>query len=230
MDDFSIDDERLTRSLDQLRVVNSWLGGYAAVMSVLEPYLLSRPGPTRILDIGAGVGDFAEVLAEWAVSQVPPVNVEIVATDANPATVAHAQQSLVKRLSPAAARLVRVEVADALNLPYETCEFDIVMASMFLHHFDNDAATQILSSINRVAKVGIIVNDLHRHPVAYYAFTLAATVLRATPMIVHDGGVSVQRGFTRRELTELAHRAGIVTPGPKWRWAFRWLLSTVPVA
>ena len=44
MDDLSIDDERLTTSLDQLRVVGRRLGGYSATMSVLGPFLLRRAG------------------------------------------------------------------------------------------------------------------------------------------------------------------------------------------
>jgi ubiquinone/menaquinone biosynthesis C-methylase UbiE len=228
MDDFSIGDESLTRSLDQLRVVNRWLGGYASLFSVLKPYLLRRAGPTRLLDIGCGVGDFAELLATWAVRQNPAIDLQIVAVDANPATVAHANASLQSRLSPEAAALVRVELADALQLPYGDGAFDVATASMFLHHFADDMAVPILASMARVAKDGVIVNDLHRHPVAYHGFRAAATILGATPMVRHDGAVSVLRGFTRKDLTRLAHRAGLVTTGPRWRWAFRWVLSTLP--
>ncbi|HEY3332501.1 MAG TPA: methyltransferase domain-containing protein [Capsulimonadaceae bacterium] len=230
MDDFSITDDRLIKALDELRLVNRLLGGYSSTLSVLIPALRAANGPVRILDVGAGVGDLAEVIALWAVSQPSPVDVQIVATDANPATVEYARQSLARRLPTNAAALVNAEVADATNLPYGDNEFDVVMASMFLHHFDDITAATVLASMNRVARRGIIVSDLQRHPVAYHGFRALATLTGACDMVRHDGPISVLRGFTRQELTHIAHRAGIATTGPQWRWAFRWLLSTVPNA
>jgi len=229
MDDLQIAGANLTRSLDELRVVNRWLGGYSALMSVLRPYLRRQNAPVRILDIGAGSGDMAECVVKWAVRQDPPIDVSFVVTDANAATVEYARHSLAQRLGPADAARVTAHVADATCLPYQDGEFDIVTASLFLHHLPDDLIIHVLKSINRISRVGIIVSDLHRHPCAYYGFQAAAVALNASEMLRHDGAVSVLRGFTRSELTNLAHRAGIITNGPRWRWAFRWLLSTVPL-
>jgi len=41
-------------------------------------------------------------------------------------------------------------------------------------------------------------------------------------MIREDGALSVLRSFTRQELVNLLHQAGIKNYKIKWMWAFRW--------
>ncbi len=68
MDDFSIQDERLTDALEQLRPINQLLGGYATTMEILAPFLKMRSQQnkkTRILDLGTGIGDFPEYIVRW---------------------------------------------------------------------------------------------------------------------------------------------------------------------
>jgi ubiquinone/menaquinone biosynthesis C-methylase UbiE len=228
MDDFSITDERLTDALEQLRNVNRWLGGYDTTMQVLAPFLKSRPHvATRILDLGTGIADFPEYIVQWAAEQSPPLDVSVVAIDANPVTVTYAQQALKKRLPPALAAKIQVEVADALHLPYADNSFDVAMGAMFLHHFAAPGATAIVQSMQRVASGGIVINDLHRHPLAYYSIYTLTRLLRASTMMQNDGPVSVLRGFEAAELTDIARQAGITDYAVTWRWPFRWLLTNL---
>ncbi len=227
MDDFAIDDARLARSLHQLRFVNRYLGGYSAALAELRRVRATCNGLIRILDLGCGIADYAEVIAQWASALHPPLAVEILATDANPATVAYASRALDLRLPPAIRRLISVEVADARSLSFDDKDFDIVLASMFLHHFDNDDVVRIIGEMDRVARQGIVVNDLLRHPVAYYAISAITNVLPATPMVRHDGPLSVLRAFTPGELSDLARVAGLARFRLSRRWAYRLVLSTV---
>lgn len=228
MDDFSITDSRLTDALDQLRWVNQFLGGYSAPMAILKPLLRNSPSQTiRILDLGTGIADFPEFIVRWAAAQSPAIDVEIVAVDANPVTVAYAQAALQARLPVALRSQVQVEVADALALPYAENSFDVVMASMFLHHFAQDSAIAIVKSMQRIARNGIIINDLQRHPLAYYGIYTLTRLLRASPMMQNDGPLSVLRGFQARELQAIAAGAELPAFSLQWRWAFRWLLTTV---
>ncbi len=228
MDDFSITDSRLTSALEQLRWVNQFLGGYSAPMEILKP-LLSNPQsqPIRILDLGTGIADFPEVIVRWVAQHAPSSQVEVVAVDANPVTVAYAQQALQQRLPVELQSQIRVEVADALALPYADDSFDVVMASMFLHHFAQENAIAIVQSMQRIARKGIIINDLHRHSLAYYGIYSLTRLLQASPMMQNDGPLSVLRGFQADELQAIAEGAGLKDFSLQWRWAFRWLLSTV---
>ncbi len=228
MDDFSITDSRLTSALEQLRLVNQWLSGYSTTMAAIAPFLRSRQ-TTRILDLGTGIADFPEYIVRWSRQQSPPLDVEIVAIDANPVTVEYARTALKGRLSESANAKIKLEVADALALPYEDDSFDIAMGAMFLHHFAQTKATAIVKDMQRVSRCGIVINDLHRHPLAYYGIYALTHLLPASPMVQNDGPLSVLRGFKKEELEEIAQAAGLENFSLRWYFPFRWLLTTVTV-
>jgi SAM-dependent methyltransferase len=226
MDDFSITDDRLLRALDELRWVNRLLGGYATTMRVLAPYLEARRGrAVRLLDLGAGIGDYAEHIVRWADRR--GLDVSVTAVDANPVTVAHARRTLDRRLPPRLRARIHVAVEDALALPYADDAFDVVMAAMFMHHFRAKDAVSLVREMNRVARDGILVNDLHRHPLAYYGILVPARLLPVSPMFRHDAPVSVLRGFRRADLEAVARDAGLDAYRIRRHWAFRWSLSTL---
>ncbi len=226
MDDFTITDERLTGALDELRWVNRLLGGYASTLSVLRPYLLShRDRTTRLLDLGTGIADYPEVIARWAHRHRIPVR--ITALDANPATVDHARRTLDSRLPPEIRATIEVEVGDALALPYDADCFDVAMAAMFMHHFGDSDAVRLVNEMSRVASEGILINDLHRHPLAYVGILAPARLLPVSPMFRNDAPISVLRGFTRKDLADLAIRSGQSEVEIHWHWAFRWIFSTL---
>lgn len=224
MDDFSITDMRLTRALENLRGVNRWLGGYAATRSALAP-LLQRKKHVRLLDLGTGAADHPEHLVRWARQQ--GATLESVALDANPATVEHARAALDRRLPSSLRDCIRVDVGDAFDLSFEDGAFDVVHAALFFHHFNQAEAADLLREMNRVAREGIIVNDLHRHPLAYYGIKALGSVLPVSEMFRHDGPLSVLRGFRRSELQASAEAAGLSAYRVRWHWAFRWILTTV---
>jgi SAM-dependent methyltransferase len=229
MDDFSITDERLTEALEQLRWVNRLLGGYRTTMTVLAPFLRARRGQvTRILDVGTGIADFPEYIVRWAETQNLDLTLEITAVDANPATVAYAQQTLQKRLNERQRSQITLDVADALALPYPDDAFDIGMGAMFLHHFAQPKAIAIVKDLERVSRQGIIINDLHRHPLAYAGIYSLTRLLPAAPMVRNDGPLSVLRGFRADELRGIAQGAGLKDFSLRWYFPFRWLLTTVP--
>jgi SAM-dependent methyltransferase len=228
MDDFSITDDRLTTALEQLRYVNRFLSGYSTSMAVLAPFLRSRSDQTtRILDLGTGIADFPEYIVNWAAAQSPAIAVEIVAIDANPVTVDYARSALKLRLPEPLQSKIHVEVADALALPYADQSFDLVMGAMFLHHFAQDNAIAILKSMQRISRCGILINDLHRHPLAYLGIYALTHLLPASPMMRNDGPLSVLRGFKYSELEAIAQGAGLEHFSLHWQLPFRWLLTTV---
>ena len=225
MDDFTIIDERLTRALDNLRYVNRFLGGYGAAMALLGPVLRAQlpQRPLRVLDLATGIADFPDYLVRWAHRQGRKV--EIVGIDANPATVDYARKTLDRILSPLLRPQVQVAVGDALALDYEDDAFDVSVTALFMHHLDQDEAVTLVREMNRVSQRGFIINDLHRHPLAYYSIRALATVLPVSPMFRHDGPISVLRGFKRDDLHTIAQAANLETYKIRWHWAFRWTLS-----
>lgn len=226
MDDFDVTDERLTGALANLRWTNRLLGGYAATNAVLDPLLKARTR-CRILDLGTGGGEFVAQLVRRGARF--GCRTEVIGIDANETTATFARRSLDRMLPRALRDRSQIETADARDLPFSDNSVDVVHASLFLHHFFGDDLIRILSEMNRVGRAGLIVNDLHRHALAYAAILTLTTLLPVSPMYRHDAPVSVRRGFTRAELQDLTRAAGFPPARIRWHWAFRWTLDTLDV-
>ena len=204
MDEPGQDPGELGRSLVDLQHVNRWLGGYRVVLHHLARLVARHPRPEyRVLDVATGSADIPLRVAAWA--RRAGVRMTVTATDLHATTLDFARRTAA--LDPD----VRVEPADALDLPYADGAFDVVLCSTALHHFDaRPDLLRVLREMDRVAAVGGIVNDLRRsRPALLGARLLAATVWRGHPVTAHDGPLSVRRAFTPAELAELARAAGL---------------------
>lgn len=224
MDDMSITDHRLYEALRDLRWTNRLLGGYASTRRVLAP-VMDRHSRLRILDVGTGGGDSLVDLVRFGHSR--GCRVEAVGIDLNPGAVEYAQRYLDQHLSERMRQRITVETGDALKLSYDDDSFDVALSSLFLHHFDEAQSARVVGEMARVSRKGVLVNDLHRHPLAYLGVLLLSRLLPASDMYRHDAPLSVRRGFRRRELASIASRAGIQDIDIRWHWAFRWTLFGV---
>lgn len=99
-----------------------------------------------------------------------------------------------------------------------------MLATLFFHHFTTEQLVQLLRQLVQQARIALIVNDLHRHPLAYYSIRLLTQLFSKSAMVKYDAPLSVLRGFTRSELLEILHAAGIKGYELRWKWAFRWQL------
>lgn len=224
MDHPEVRGEPLRTALEDLRWINRLLGGLRATRTILRP-LLSTRSRLDVLDVGTGTGDYLVDLTR--IGPRVGTRVRAVGLDLNPVTVGHGRAWLDATLDPPLRSRVRLEVGDALNLPYSDDAFDVVHAALFLHHVHGPEAVALLREMDRVSRAGIVVNDLHRHPLAYAGIWTLSRAARCSPMVQHDGPLSVRRGFQRRDLRHLADKVPLPSPDIRWHWAFRWTLSTV---
>lgn len=169
-------------NLRDLRRLNRFFGGRQTLQSVLSPLL--QPG-MRILDVGAASGDHAAALAQAKV-----VSVDL--------SESHLQRAAGDRVA-----------ADAFSLPFAPRSFDIVMANLFLHHFEDAAIVSLLKEFARLATVAVVVNDLERSRLAWTFLPLTAPVFRWDPVTIHDGTISVAAAFRPAELSRLFQQAGL---------------------
>jgi len=220
VDDPGADPAVLEASLAQVSAVNRWLGGDRGFRWALRPLLRGRP-ELRVLDVGSGDGTSLARLATWAAGS--GCTIRGLALDLHGVACRLAKRNL-RRSSG-----IHVVQGDAFRLPFFPGQFDVVLASLTLHHFGDDAARRVLRELGRVAGRRVVVSDLQRSWGAYIgALLLAATVWRRNPYTRHDGPVSVRRGFTARELLELGGEAGFVDMKVKTHFPFRHTLTACP--
>ena len=187
MDDLSRPEHEFAAAYRELKIINRTLGGVRAIERFLPP--AKRGVNLLMLDVAAGACDVSEALLE----KLP---CRIVTLDLNARGLKLADKSWPV-------------VADALALPFREDTFDVVMASLFFHHLSNDNCVQVLSQMWRIAKQRILINDLHRHAVAYFSIRALTALFSKSRMVRHDGPVSVLRAFRSRELLDIAGRAGV---------------------
>ncbi|MCP3979582.1 MAG: methyltransferase domain-containing protein [bacterium] len=212
----------LEGALRDIELTNRLLGGRKALLRALRPHLAPGPsGRLELLDVGTGSADLPLALACFAESS--GASVRITAVDRDPTTAGLAAEQT------ASTTCVRVVQADAFRLPFAPRSFDVVTASMFLHHFRHEDVVRLLDSFRSLARRAVVINDLRRHWLPYGFIYLVARLTRRHPMYVHDAPLSVLRGFTAPELREAATEAGAADFRLDRRWPFR-LVLTLPAA
>jgi len=100
-------------------------------------------------------------------------------------------------------------VADVRRLPFPPRSFDVVTASLFLHHFDAPEVAGVLRTLFALARRALIVNDLRRARVPYVFGRVTFPWLFRSRVSVADGLLSIRRAFTPVELLHAFREAGI---------------------
>ena len=219
MDDFSIGGDLLRDTLDKLENINRWLGGNLMTVKALKKVLKNHPKEQEltIADIGCGHGDILRDVAKFG--RKNGYKMKLIGMDANPTAIAYANE-----LSTEFPEL-SFKTEDIFSEKFKNREFDVILATLFLHHFKEAQLVSFLGNTLKQTKIGIVVNDLHRHKLAYYLFMLLAIFIKNN-MIIEDGLTSVLRGFKRNELVHISNKLK-VKPQISWKWAFRfqWILK-----
>jgi SAM-dependent methyltransferase len=216
MDDLTIGGDELAEALRQLRVINTMLGSaWLTLEGVLRLWRAAgRPTQLTILDVGSGSGDINRLLLAWADRQ--GVHMRITLVDIHPETCAAA--GAYYRDEPR----IQVVCSDLMQLAIRAA--DIVTTALFTHHFTSEQLPAVYRALARAARIGVVVNDLHRHPIAWAGIWLATRLLSRNRMIRHDAPLSVRRGFRRADLESLRERPDLSGLAYRWRPFFRYLI------
>ena len=104
---------------------------------------------------------------------------------------------------------------------------DVVFSALFCHHFSDNELLDQVQWMKLNSRLGFFINDLHRHPLAYYAIKYLTAIFSSSRLVRNDAPVSVQRGFVRSEWENIFRVAGFRHVRIQWKWAFRWLVIVV---
>ncbi|MEO6522540.1 MAG: methyltransferase domain-containing protein [Mucilaginibacter sp.] len=101
-------------------------------------------------------------------------------------------------------------------------QFDVVFSSLFTHHFADEEWIVLVKKMVDSSKKAVIITDLHRHWLLYYAIIFIAYTFTKSKMARFDGPLSVKRSFKKHELVNLLQQSGLTNYKIEWKWAFRW--------
>lgn len=213
MDDRAVPARETAAALDEIAMLSRALNGYAPSVRGIRRLLPVGARAFSLLDVGSGGGDVAQRLHAWA--RARGCEAHILGIDVSAAAVAHA----ARRCS--GIPQIQFERADLFELS-DTRSFDIVHSALTLHHFDGNLAIAALQRMFSLSRWGVVINDLHRHPIAYYGIRTLTRFFSTSRLIRNDAPLSVLRAFRRADLERLAREAGLGEPEIRWHWGFRW--------
>lgn len=217
MDDPNVDPAELDHAMRHLEIINRTLNGYGPSVAGIRQLLPPEKKSFTLLDVGCGSGDTLRQIVRWSRRQ--GVTSRLTGIELSAQTAQRAAESC--REYPE----ITIRHQDIYEMT-KVEKFDIVHCALVLHHFSEDAdAVNVLRQMASMATVGIVVNDLHRHPLAYHSIRVLTHVLSRSAILQNDAPLSVARAFTKVELTALADKAGLRNSKIQWHWAFRWLLT-----
>jgi ubiquinone/menaquinone biosynthesis C-methylase UbiE len=201
MDQSDADPEVLRDDLRNLRIINRYFGGLSALRNAVVPMAVKMKEAVTILDLATGSGDqpvsLAKVFRRWN----QPAR--ITAIDRNEVMLNAARQYASEFPE------IRFEQGDILNLSVPAASFDIVTCSLAIHHLSRENAVKLLREMNRISRLGFVVNDLSRSRTGAATAWIYTRLTTLNPMTRYDSVISVLRAFTKKELAEMAAEAGV---------------------
>lgn len=218
MDDLACDGEVVFQTLRELDIINQWLGGNAVTVNALKKSWATIPNEymITIADLGCGSGEMLRIISQLAERENRKV--KMVGFDANPHIIEYAR-SHSKEFSN-----ISFESTNVFSSEFQDQHFDFVLATLFMHHFTEAELIDLFSSLRKQTRSAIIINDIHRHPLAYYSIKWLTQLFSRSAMVRFDAPLSVMRAFKKNEFDAVMRNASITNYSMKWKWAFRWQL------
>lgn len=222
IDDLELNNDALRQNLEELALINKYLGGNQVTVSGLTKLLSdstifiagNEKLKITIADLGCGGGDMLMVMADWA--RKKGINGQFIGIDANDFMIDFgiertAQYSNINYLHQ-----------DIYTEEFKEKSFDIVTMTLFCHHFSDEHLITIFKQLRKQTRIGIVINDIHRHWFAYHSIAWITKFFLKSYLVKNDAKLSVWRAFIREDFEKIIQKSGFTKYSIRWKWAFRW--------
>jgi ubiquinone/menaquinone biosynthesis C-methylase UbiE len=166
--------------------------------------LVPAPEPVTLIDVGTGGADIPVALL--AAASRANRAMCVTAVDQSAAILAAAEQA---RPGLGSIRDLDLVVADGASLPYPDGSFDVAHSSLVAHHLEPPEVVAMLRETARVARRGVVLNDLVRGQVYWAGAWVVSHTMTRNRLTRVDAPMSVRRAYTRNELRDLVEQAGL---------------------
>jgi len=214
LDATDIPTQDLYQNLRELNFINTWLGGHDITLAGIKLFEGILPNST-IADVGCGGGDNLKAIANWA--RKKEISVKLIGIDLKKDCIDFARKNCKD--------FPEISFIESDYRLVEQ-EFDIIISALFCHHLNDAQMVEYLQWCQKYGRKGFFINDLQRHPLAYYSIKYLTALFSNSYLVKNDAPLSVWRGFTKNELKDLLLKAEIENWQIQWKWAFRYLISS----
>ena len=217
MDAPDLDPATYSAVVGDLAKVNVVTMAARPTLAFLSRAIARHPGKLRLLDVGFGDGDMLRRIARWAARRGH--DLELVGVDLNPRSELAARAHTPPDM---AVRWVTGDYADLANEPW-----DVVISSLVAHHMTHAQLIAFLHFMEAHARLGWLVNDLHRHGFAHAGFPLLARLFGWHRIVRLDGTLSIARSYRPGEWPPILAEAGIAGARVYRAFPFRLCVETL---
>jgi 2-polyprenyl-3-methyl-5-hydroxy-6-metoxy-1,4-benzoquinol methylase len=196
MDDPSLDPNIYMEVLRGLGRVNRWTFAARPTLAFLERGT-GGMARFRLLDVGFGEGGMLRLIARWARRR--GIEAALTGVDLNAKSAAVARAATPRELR------IDYRTGDYRDLG----RYDFVVSSLVAHHMSDAELRQFLRWMESEAERGWLINDLHRHPLAWLGFPWLARLLGVHRIVREDGRLSIARAFRPEEWRAILADAGV---------------------
>ncbi|WP_190808779.1 methyltransferase domain-containing protein [Flagellimonas sp. S3867] len=215
MDDPNMGFEELKDAYTDINRCNKWLGGDDITINAVWNLIKGDKNKSyTILDMGCGDGTMLLKLSKFLNKY--NVSHRMIGVDLRDDVLQIAQEKTVGYPN------IEFRKMDILKAD-SSFECDILINTLTMHHFDEERIDAFLMQFVKLAKSGVVINDLHRSGLAYYLFKVFSHLFLRTEVARYDGLVSILKGFKKRELVALSKKIPDVMHEIRWKWAFRYV-------
>src|SRR3954449_4576211 len=152
----------------------------------------------RLMDVGFGDGDVLRAVAKWARKR--GIEADLVGVDLNEKSVKAARDATPAGMA------IDYRAGDYLN---QAGPWDFIVSSQTPHHMTDDQLLTFLQTMEKEARMGWLICDLHRLAFAYWGFPLLARLLMVHRIVREDGRLSIARSFRKAEWEDYLRQAGV---------------------
>ena len=210
LDEDNIPKEDLFQNLKELNTINTLLGGYNITFSALKKTL--KPKITHsLVDIGCGGGDTLKHINKWAKQNKQTIN--LFGVDIKPVCIEYAN------INTANENITYI-CDDYRNVFNHIKQVDVIHACLFCHHLTESELIELVRFAEK-NKTILIINDLERNIIAYYAIKILTKLFSKSYLVKNDAPLSVARGFKKKEWLDILIKAGVKKCSVTNKWAFR---------
>ena len=216
------DGDAIEACLRDLEWINRWTAAYRVTLRWLDQLCRATlpARPLTVVDVGCGRGDMLRRI--WAWARARGLELRLIGVDLNPHATAAAAAA-----TPDDAP-IRYLTTDVFAMPHDPPS-DVVLSALFAHHLNDARLVRFLRWMEQRARLGWLINDLHRHPLPYIVARRAPPLLRMHAFVRHDAPLSVARAFDRRDWIRLLQAADLAPPATtvRWRLPFRFAVGRI---
>lgn len=205
----------IKKNMQELDTVNRFLGGHLITIKGIKQFIRTDTINLTVCEMGCGGGDNLRSIQHFCFKQKIPVS--LIGIDIKQECIDYA----VERNPQLDAKWI---CSDYKMVEFNKAIPDVIFSSLFCHHFTQEQLVQMMKWMKSNCSQGFFINDLQRHPLAYFSIKWITKFFSGSYLVKNDAPLSVARGFHKKDWEEIFAKAGIRSYSIKWKWAFRYLI------